>query len=211
MDKTRMISILTAEPEAADCLMATANRHAFVDTLKGIVFPPEDLADLTFVIKSHPRSDISQWLRECMGSGVTNVRILDPSTSVMELLQTTWLTVICDHYGSVAVQAVLAEKPVIFLDSAAVFWPYTEKLAFAAGRVVESTSGLWDLIRHLKASPEVYEELSEKCRRFKAEYLRPAERTLAARMRFVEQHPVPMTPDTEIRATIQSGWGEQII
>jgi hypothetical protein len=208
---TPVITVLTAEPEAADCLMATGHRHAFMDTLKRIFFPPTDLSDLQIVIKSHPRSDISVLLRECKGRGAPNVEVLDPSTSVIELLGSTWITVVCDHYGSVVVQAVWAEKPVIFLDSAKIFWPHTKKLAFSAGEVVEDISGLWALVRQLKGSLELYQDLCEKCRNFKVTYLQHAEQTVTECMRSVEKRQVSMIPNAEKRAIVQSAWNSRTV
>jgi hypothetical protein len=191
--------------------MATGHRHAFMDTLKRIFFPPTDLSDLQIVIKSHPRSDISVLLRECKGSGAPNVEVLDPSTSVIELLGSTWITVVCDHYGSVVVQAVWAEKPVIFLDSAKIFWPHTKKLAFSAGEVVEDISGLWALVRQLKGSLELYQDLCEKCRNFKVTYLQHAEQTVTECMRSVEKRQVSMIPNAEKRAIVQSAWNSRTV
>jgi hypothetical protein len=80
----------------------------------------------------------------------------------------------------------MSGKPLIFLDSAKSFWPYTEKIAFAAGEVVEDMEGFWNLLRKLKHSPALYQELSDRCQRFKTTYLQPATQTLSQRIRELE-------------------------
>jgi hypothetical protein len=182
----RVISILTAEPDGADSLMSSAHRPIFLDTLAGLFSPPEDLSDLEMAIKSHPRSNISALLRKYREAGTGHVSVLEASASVIELLQETWMTVVCNHYGSVVVQAILSGKPLIFLDSAKVFWPYTTKLAFSAGEVVDDVASLWEMIRRVKRSPRLYQELSEKCRRFREAWLQPAGQTLTECLRALE-------------------------
>jgi hypothetical protein len=181
----RIVAFLTAHPDYGGSIMPTADRRVFLDSLRAFSTVPRDLKDLSFVIKSHPRGDVTPLLR----NGVLlrpNVKVLDPSDSVIELIERSWVIVLGNHYGSVAVQAAMSGKPLIFLDSAKCFWPYTEKIAFAAGEVVEDVADFWNLMRKLKDSPPLYQELSERCQRFRTDYLQPATETLGGRIRSLE-------------------------
>lgn len=142
-------------------------------------------------MKSHPRHDLRSLLERFKVRGASNVDFLESSASVIELIGEAWVIVLCNHYGSVVVQAVMSGKPIIFLDSARFFLPYTDKLAFAAGELVRDLASFWNLIRSLRDSPALYQELSARCQRFGAEYLRPFEETLAQRIRSLEAKPVP--------------------
>ncbi len=115
-----------------------------------------------------------------------NLTLLDPSASVIELIEKAWVIVLGNRYGSVAVQAAMSGKPLIFLDSARLFWPYTNQVAFSAGEVVGDMETFWGLLRRLKDSPAAYQELSERCKRFRASYLQPVTQTLAGCIRSLE-------------------------
>lgn len=174
----KIIAFLTAHPDYDGSMMPTADRRVFLGFLQSLSAVPSDLEQFSFAIKSHPRGDVTPLLRN--GEGLhPSVIVIDPSSSVIDLIEKSWIIVLGNHYGSVAVQAIMSRKPLLFLDSARSFWPYTEKVAFPAGEVVEDMDHLWNLIRRLKDSPVFYLELSDRCRRFKETYLQPVMSTLA--------------------------------
>jgi hypothetical protein len=166
--------------------MVPVHRANFLETWEEMFSPPLDLSDMDILIKSHPRSDISFLLKKLNVKEVTNVTVLDSSGSVKELMEKAWVVVLGNHYGGVVVQAIQSGKPLIFLETAKHFWPYMEKLAFEAGEVVESMENLWDLIRRMKESPGLYQELSARCQRFKIEHLQTVEERLVQRIRSME-------------------------
>jgi hypothetical protein len=191
----QIVAFLTAEPESADSFLLSVHRSAFVDAFAGILSPPDDLSDLEIVIKSHPRHDVSGLLRTLRVRESPNVVILDPRASIMDLIRKSWIVVLCNHYGSVAVQAVMSSKPIIFFDSARNAFPYIEKLAYPAGELVEDIQSLWGLLRHLRDSSERYQDLCKKCQRFKEENLQPAEQTLVECIRRMEADRVSTAPN----------------
>jgi hypothetical protein len=182
----RTVAFLTAHPDYAGSLMPTADRSAFLESLKSLLLLPPEFNDLTFVVKSHPRGDVTPLLRNGMAHKPANLILLDPAAPVVDLIEKAWVIVLGNHYGSVVIQAVMSGKPLIFLDSAKSFWPYTDKIAFAAGEVVEDMEGFRNLLRKLKDSPARYQELSDRCQKFKTTYLQPATQTLSQRIRGLE-------------------------
>jgi hypothetical protein len=180
------VAFLTADPDYSGSLMPTADRRAFLETLTEIYSIPPDLANLRILIKSHPRGDISPLLQELSPHPPPNVTVINPLKSVIELLEKAWVVVLGNHYGGVVVQAVLSGKPLIFLNSARPFWPFTEKLGFAAGEVIEDVTNLWNLLRELQNSLPRYQELEARCRRFREDYLQPVTESLSQHIRSLD-------------------------
>jgi hypothetical protein len=102
-------------------------------------------------------------------------------------VEKSWAVVMFNYFGSAVVPPILAEKPILFLNSAGLFWPLTDWFSFPAGEVVEDMAGLWSHLRRLKECPDFYREMQDKCRRFKAENLRPADKTLGQTLRALER------------------------
>ena len=185
-DHKKVIAVLTADPDYEGSLMPTADRRAFLEDFGKIYSLPPDLHGLNILIKSHPRGDVTPLLKNLFPNPPAHVVFANPLAPVNDLLVNAWVIVLANHYGGVVVQAVMSGKPLIFLDSAKSFWPYTEKIAFAAGEVVEDMEGFWNLLRKLKDSPALYQELSDRCQTFKTTYLQPATQTLSQRIRELE-------------------------
>jgi hypothetical protein len=183
-DEKKLVVILTCDPDVTETFMSMADRISFIKSFEQLTDPPEDLADLEFVIKSHPRSDLSSFFQHLHFPA--NMRIVDPKASLFELTKRAWAIAMFNHFGSATVHAIRAEKPMLFLNSAGLFWPHTEWLAFPAGEVVGDVSSIWNLLRRLKKSPQFYQQLREKCQKFKLGDLYPAEMTLAQQLRATE-------------------------
>ncbi len=187
----RTVAFLTAHPDYTGSLMPTADRSAFLEALAALFSMPPDLKELNFAVKSHPRADVTPLLRNGMAHKPANLTLLDPSAPVIDLIEKAWIIVLGNHYGSVVIQAVMSGKPLIFLDSAKCFWPYTDKLALAAGEVIQDLPSFWNLIRRLRDSPALYQELTDRCRRFRMEYLQPVQKTLGQQIRSWEVRQSP--------------------
>jgi hypothetical protein len=179
-DNKNIVAILTCDPDIEGTFMSTANRQAFLHTFEELEDLPEEFSDLEFVIKSHPRSDLSSFFHHLHFPA--NMRVVDPKASLFDLTEKAWVIIMVNYFGSAVVHAIKAEKPILFLNSAGSFWPHTEWLAFPAGEVVEDVSDLWDLLRRLKNSPLFYQTLQRKCQRFKSEYLASTGETLGKRI-----------------------------
>jgi hypothetical protein len=163
--------------------MSTVDRRAFINSFTQLVDYPDDLADFEFLIKSHPRFNLST-LFLSLGIRSDHVTILDADVSLLDLLEKAWAVAMFNYFGSAAVLAIRAEKPILFLNSAGLFLPPGEEwLAFPAGEVVEDIPSFWSLLRRLKGSPAFYRELQGRCQRFKAEQLEIVEQTLPQRVR----------------------------
>jgi len=136
----KMVALLTSDPDVSDAFMAMADRRSFIQVFKQFADLPEDLADLEFVIKSHPRWDLSDFFRSLHLP--ENIRVLDSKASLMDLTERAWVIAMINHFGSATVHAIRSEKPILFLNSAGLFWPHTEWLAFPAGEVAEDVPSL---------------------------------------------------------------------
>lgn len=182
----KVVMVLTADPDFPQALMPMANRKALIDAFARLADIPRDLAGLRLRIKSHPRWDLSA-LFAGLDLKANGVEILNPRSSLPECLSGAWAVVMFNHFGSAVVHAIEAEKPILFLDSAGLFWPHTEWRSFPAGEVAGDLPALWGLLRRLKDSPDFYRELRERCQRFKKEYLQPPAHTLAERIRQMDR------------------------
>jgi len=182
-DQKKRVLILTCDPDIPEALMSTVDRRAFINSFTQLVDYPDDLADFEFLIKSHPRFNLST-LFLSLGIRSDHVTILDADVSLLDLLEKAWAVAMFNYFGSAAVLAIRAEKPILFLNSAGLFLPPGEEwLAFPAGEVVEDIPSFWSLLRRLKGSPAFYRELQGRCQRFKAEQLEIVEQTLPQRVR----------------------------
>lgn len=168
----RRVAMLVADEDIEDTLMAKMDRHKFVESFKALMLPPRALADLEFVYKAHPRYDLSPLLRKLLPRETTNVTILDPFTSLTDLLNESWMVVLCNYFGSASLTAVASSKPVIFLDAADHYWHGVSRLPFAGGQVVNSVGEFWRTLETLQQSLEQYVALTEKGKRFADEWLR---------------------------------------
>jgi hypothetical protein len=182
----KSVLILACEVEAEKSLMPFANRVAVVESFRRLKDVPEDLRDLEFFIKCHPRWNLTVLFRE-LNLQTPNLRVLDSDLSLLNLVEKSWAVVMFNYFGSAVVPPILAEKPILFLNSAGLFWPLTDWFSFPAGEVVEDMAGLWSHLRRLKECPDFYREMQDKCRRFKAENLRPADKTLGQTLRALER------------------------
>ena len=167
-----------------------ADRTQFIQAFRQMAEVPKDLTDLHFLIKTHPRLPLSGFFRNLRIQS-SQMTVVDPQSSLVDLLNQTWAVIMFNHFGSAAVHAIRAGRPILFLHSAQLFWPLTEWLSFPAGEVVEDIPSLWRLLRSLKDSPAFYQEISEKCLNFGSDYLCPAEVSLAQRIRLLEAHQIP--------------------
>ncbi len=172
-------------PDHFGSFMPMADRGAFIQEFVRLADLAETQREFTFVIKSHPRWDLSALFQAIRFP--SNVTVLDPKGSVVDLTERAWVVVMFNHFGSAVVPAIETEKPLLFLHSAGVFWPRTEWLSFPAGEVVEDVPSMLNVLVRLKDSPELYQQLRDKCRRFKLGYLRPSTDTLPIHIRALEE------------------------
>jgi hypothetical protein len=184
----KAVLILSSNVEVDHTQMPMADRVAMVESFRRLKDVPEDLRDLEFVVKGHPRWNLSAMIRE-IDLPAPTLRVLDSGLSLLELVEKSWAVVMFNYFGSAVVHAIRAEKPLLFLNSAQLYWPHTEWLSFPAGEVIEEVSGLWDLLRRLKESPRFYGEMQERCRRFKAENLAVPGATLGQAIRALKADP----------------------
>lgn len=175
----RKVLMLVTDEDQPGTVMAKIDRAEFLETFRAVTAPPVGLQELEFVFKGHPRFDVSDLLARLVPAGTTNVTILDPRTPLAPLLEASRLVVLCNYFGSAAVAAAEHGKPMILLDTAGNFWPGLNEKVREAGQVVREVSAFWDLVRELEQSPEKYEALAEKARRFAGEYLKTPQATLA--------------------------------
>jgi len=162
-----MVAILTGPATGNGSAMPWMDDAQWSATLEALAKPPQDLTSLKFVFKSHPRFDISSLLEKV--AIAPNLKVLPVGAPVTKLMDNAWVVVVCNHYGSVVAEAVMSGKPIIFLDSARLCYPYIEKYGFAAGEVVEDIDTFWKVLMQLQSSPEFYYKLAERCQSFRFE------------------------------------------
>ncbi|MEM7586225.1 MAG: hypothetical protein AAF560_22730 [Acidobacteriota bacterium] len=175
-DSRPLVAMLTASSTLGVHLLPMVDTGELDRTLRALANPPEELSGVDFAFKSHPRFDISQPLQHCVGS--PNVRVLPATASVTELLEAAWLVVVFNHYGGVVIDAAMAGKPILFLDSAGYFYPHVKTQGFESGTVVDSVEAFWELLTQLVRDHDLYTTLQRKCRRFAERYLEPADADL---------------------------------
>jgi hypothetical protein len=180
------VLILSSEVEVDQTFLPYADRVAVMESFRRLKDVPEDLRDLEFFIKCHPRWNLTAMFRE-LGLQTPNLRVLDSRLSLLNLVEKSWAVVMFNHFGSAVLHAIRAEKPILFVNSAKLYWPCTEWLSFPAGEGVDDVAGLWDHLRRMKESPSYYRQLQDRCRGFKAENLKPADKTLGQALRALEK------------------------
>ncbi len=174
--KGRRIALLTASPQFHLFAMPLHQLGPWNDTLTALCQPPPDLADLEWVLKFHPRFDLTPHL-ETLTPG-SNVTVYPAKASVHELLADCWLAVLVNHYGGVGVDARLLGVPVVFLDSASYYYPHTDPESLGAERL-ESPEALWQFVRRLVQEPERYDALQQHNKSLVDASLRSAEMSLS--------------------------------
>jgi hypothetical protein len=180
-DGERVVAVLTASTHFGGRAMPMLDVGRYARTLRALLLrPPGEVAGLTFRLKFHPRFDLSHLLAPEEMAG--NVEIFPALGSIRELLARSWVTVLFDHFGGAAVDAVDAGAPVIFLDSAGYFYPRVEPADLTAAVRVEGVKELWALLAELAADPDRHRQLRERCRRFREERLTPADTLISDRL-----------------------------
>jgi hypothetical protein len=174
-----VLAILTAYPGADSVVTPLVDIDAFWSTLKSIASPPGEFSDLHFVFKSHPRFDVAPLLQDRISQ--PNVEIFPALGSIIDLLNQAWVVVICNHYGSVVVDSIATGLPILFLNSARLFYPNFESLG-EAGESISGMPAFWEILRRLKTSAEFYRELAARNRDFRAKYLEGAEHGLTEQL-----------------------------
>ena len=182
--RRRLVVLLTSSPTTDGLLLPIVDTGAFLESLSRLLQVPDDLADLHFVIKSHPRYDVLSLLRRNLET--SPVEVFPATAPLSALLQEAWVIVLCDHYGSVAVEAAATGRPIIFLDSASFTYPGVDLLAFSAAEKVGDVPALWHLLRRLSSSEAAHRALADRCRGFRDQQLRRAETSLVASLRRLE-------------------------
>ena len=176
----KRVALLTASPQVATGVMPLHELGPWVRTLLALARPPDELAEVEWVFKFHPRFDMSPHLE---GLDLpANVRVVPATASVHELLAESWLAVLVEHVGGVGIDARLAGVPLVFLDSAHYRFPQVEPRNFEAEGVA-NPEALWRLVGELLDEPDQYRQLVEKNRVFVERWLGPADSTLADRLR----------------------------
>jgi hypothetical protein len=170
-----IVALLSARPADQDGAMPLVDTSRFLETWKELAMPPFELAGLNLVVKSHPRYDLAPILRNTIVDKSPNFHVLPGNAPLLELLGRTWVTVIVDHYGSVVTEAIIANKPVIFLETADYFVPKLDRIAWQAGEVISSVAELWHVLRRLQNELNYYEELLERNHQFCKMYFQTAE------------------------------------
>jgi hypothetical protein len=186
-DEKRLVAILTFNPDIPGTLMSSVDRKTFLEGFHELFVPPGDFSDFHFVVKSHPRWDMSEFVRNVGIRPAANVEILNPHLSLVELLSRSWAVVMYNYFGSAVVHAISVEKPVLFVNTSKPFWPETEWFSFGAGDVFESFPAFWEHLRDLKNLPQAYANSVKKCQRFKRENLEERQVTLSKVIRSVAE------------------------
>ena len=172
----RRVALLTAAPQLQHSAMGLHELGPCADALRRLCLPPEDLDDLDWVFKFHPRFDITRALEGYRRS--ENVEIYPATASVHDLLADCWLAVLVNHVGGVAVDARLAGRPLLFLDSAHYCYPNVDP-AMLEVETVESCEALWQRVRTLRDDPTAYDDARAQTQRFVEQRLRLADDSLS--------------------------------
>jgi len=167
----KIVAVLSADTDLPNMFMPVANRLAHADSLDAIRHPPSDLNELDFYLKLHPRYTLASFDNPAPNLEARNVFFVNPIASLIELLERSWAIVLLNYFGSGAVHALLAHKPIIFSNTAHLYWPNTEWLTMKGGVVVEKMSELWNVLRALMVSEEYYQKGIVQADVFRHRYL----------------------------------------
>ncbi len=168
----RIVALLTAAPHFHLFAMPLHECGECFRTLRALSAPPDDLREFDLVWKSHPRFDLSTLLHDV--DLAPNVRIYPASASVSKLIAESWICILVNHFGGVAVDVATAGKPLLFLDSAGYYYPRVEPSTLEAMERVGGVDELWAEVRALARDESRYRSLARKSRSFR-------DRRLAAR------------------------------
>ncbi|MEM7353341.1 MAG: hypothetical protein AAF657_21270 [Acidobacteriota bacterium] len=182
--RRRVVALLTSSPTTDGLLLPIVDTGAFVESLRALLQPPADLDDLQLVIKSHPRYDVVPLIREHLDS--SPLEVFPATAGLTSLLEEAWVVVLCDHYGSVAVEAAMTGKPLVYLDSASFTYPGVDLLALDAAEKVASVEELWRLLRRLSSTDEAFRTLRDRCQEFGRRHLQAPETPLVQTLRKIE-------------------------
>lgn len=167
--KTRRVALLTASPQFPTFVMPIHEIGPWVETIEALCKPPEDLQDIQWVFKFHPRFDLTHHLETFDCSD--NVQVYPPTASLHELLADCWLAVLVNHVGGVGIDARLAGVPLVFLDSANYHYPKVDADSLQAVRLT-SHEELWQRVRSLlEDGDRGYDDLLQQNRDFVAQRL----------------------------------------
>lgn len=167
LEHKRIVAILSAFPTIQpENLMPFVDTTRFLAIWRGLLQPPGDLDGLAFYIKSHPRFDLSGLHRPEWSRAKSNVCFYPASAPVTDLLERAWVIVVWDHYGSVVSDAILADKPLLFLEASDFFFPFIDDHGKQAGTLVHALNEFWEILRTLQADDAIWTALAERTRSF---------------------------------------------
>ncbi|HEY6329860.1 MAG TPA: hypothetical protein VI756_11030, partial [Blastocatellia bacterium] len=164
-----IVVVLTALSTLDGLVMPDVDIKAFWSTINSIIEPPPEFSDLHFVIKSHPRFDITPLLDGRISQD--NVEIFPALGSVTQLLNQAWVIVICNHYGGVVADSMASGVPLLFLNPARFFYPNFDPVGEQAGESVADMAAFWQTLNRLKRSQDFYAELVVRCDTFRGKYI----------------------------------------
>lgn len=172
----RRIALLTASPQFQSHAMPIHEIGPWIETIEALCEPPEDLEDVQWIFKFHPRYDLTQHVER--RGRADNVLICPATASLHEVLSDCWLAVLVNHIGGVGIDARLADVPIAFLDAAHFCNPFVDPDSLQAIRL-QSHHELWQLVRDLTDEPSRYAELQRANQEFVAQRLTSANASLS--------------------------------
>lgn len=177
LPKGLVIALLTAAPGFHRQAMPFYESGEYLRSLRELSQPPEDLRELTFVWKFHPRFDLSHLLEEL--DLPPNVGVFPSTASIKDLISDSWLCALVNHFGGVAADVAAEGRPLIFLDSAGYCFPFVQPSGLTSMKILETVDSFWDLLRELLEHRDLHAELAHQSREFRDRYLVAPEQTLA--------------------------------
>lgn len=175
----KRVALLTASALLGREVMPLHELGPWVRTLRDLLAPPVELAEIEWVFKFHPRFDVG---RQLAASDLpANVRFYPATASVHDLLAESWLAVLVNHVGGVGIDARLAGLPLILLDSANYRYPRVRPESLEPVTVT-GAEALWRLVGDLHRDGARYQALQDHNRAFVEHWLTPSDKSLAQRL-----------------------------
>ncbi len=175
------VALVTGSATVPKFWLPWLNIDAFYKMLGTVAQPPSDLDTVQFWFKGHPRFDMSHVLHDFALR--PNFHIYPASESIHMLLEHADVIVLCGAMGSVFADAITTGKPLVFFNSAQVYFPRLDTTPYRAGVVVTEQTELWQELRRLRDEPDYSAVLRRRNERFREQYLTRALSTLGVQLR----------------------------
>ncbi len=179
-NKNKYISILVTETGSSNLLISLYDNLSAVKTFQSLCTPPSDFDNMEFIFKSHPRFDLSPLISNFHKK--KNVSVISPSVSIKEIVKNARINIVCNHYGGEVAECIIAEKPVIFLDTADFCYPDLQKPGHKAGMVVKDMEKFWDTLYKLLYDSRFYDEMTNRCKNFKNKYFTVSQNNISVKI-----------------------------